>query len=185
MATRRVRRRAQSSRDRSHFQQALRDRLGVRAQPGVVAHGAIPITARRDPDRRAGKGRGQPGHVLAVPAHGADDGGLVSRRWLSDVLQGEVARRDVALPDPSGEGYLLSIDDDGNRNEENIAAYLKADLLDEFGFSEWVGPEPHGLGKHNTGTVKDVFTADETIELVPAVRHRGQPAAVADGVLVS
>jgi hypothetical protein len=29
-----------------------------------------------------------------------------------------------------------------------------------------VGPEPHGLGKHNTGTVKDPFTADETIALL-------------------
>jgi len=75
----------------------------------------------------------------------------------------------VALPDPSGEGYLLSIDDDGNPNEENIAAYLKADLLDEFGFSEWVGPEPHGLGKHNTGLLKDVFTADETIALLQRI----------------
>ena len=72
----------------------------------------------------------------------------------------------VALEDPSGKGLLLSIDDEGNRNEKNIAAYLEADLLDQFGFSAWVGPEPHGLGKHNTGTVKDVFTADETIELL-------------------
>ena len=65
-----------------------------------------------------------------------------------------------------GDGYLLSIDDDGNPIEENIAEYLKADLLDDYGFSEWVGPEPHGLGKHNMGTVKDPFTADETIELL-------------------
>ena len=65
-----------------------------------------------------------------------------------------------------GKGYLLSIDDDGEPQEENIERYLEADLLDEFGFSEWVGPEPHGLGKHNTGTVKDVFTADETVELL-------------------
>ena len=65
-----------------------------------------------------------------------------------------------------GDGYLLSIDDDGKPQEENIKRYLEADLLDEFGFSEWVGPEPHGLGKHNTGTVKDVFTADETVELL-------------------
>jgi arylsulfatase A-like enzyme len=72
----------------------------------------------------------------------------------------------AALEDRSGEGFLLSIDDEGNRIEENIAAYLDADLLDKFGFSEWVGPEPHGLGKHNTGTVKDVFTADETIALL-------------------
>jgi arylsulfatase A-like enzyme len=65
-----------------------------------------------------------------------------------------------------GDGYLLSIDDDGTPIEPNIDRYLEADLLDDFGFSEWVGPEPHGLGKHNTGTVKDPFTADETIELL-------------------
>ena len=65
-----------------------------------------------------------------------------------------------------GKGYLLSIDDDGNPLQENIDKYLKADLLDEYGFSEWVGPEPHGLGAHNTGTVKDPFTADETIALL-------------------
>ena len=31
---------------------------------------------------------------------------------------------------------------------------------------EWVGPEPHGLGKRNTGTMKDAFTADETAALL-------------------
>jgi len=65
-----------------------------------------------------------------------------------------------------GEGYLLSINDDGTPRPENIGTYLAADLLDEYGFSEWVGPEPHGLGKHNMGTVKDAFTADETIDLL-------------------
>ncbi len=65
-----------------------------------------------------------------------------------------------------GEGYLLSIDDDGTPQEENIQKYLEANLLDDFGFSEWVGPEPHGLGKHNMGTIKDPFTADETIDLL-------------------
>src|SRR6266542_2566926 len=65
-----------------------------------------------------------------------------------------------------GDGYLLSIDDDGKPQQENIEKYLEADLLDAYGFSEWVGPEPHGLGKHNMGTVKDPFTADETIALL-------------------
>ena len=52
-----------------------------------------------------------------------------------------------------GEGFLLSIDDDGNPQPENIERYLAADLLDDFGFSEWVGPEPHGLGaaQHRDG----------------------------------
>jgi arylsulfatase A-like enzyme len=35
-----------------------------------------------------------------------------------------------------GKGFLLSIDDDGKPQEENIKRYLKADLLDEVGFSE-------------------------------------------------
>ena len=65
-----------------------------------------------------------------------------------------------------GDGVLQSIEDDGTPIEGNIQEYLEADLLDEYGFSEWVGPEPHGLGKHNTGTVKDPFTADETIALL-------------------
>ncbi len=65
-----------------------------------------------------------------------------------------------------GDGLLLSIDDDGTPIEANIESYLKADVLDDWGFSEWVGPEPHGLGQHNTGMVKDPFTADETIDLL-------------------
>ena len=69
------------------------------------------------------------------------------------------------LDAPDGEP-LLSIDGRGEPIEENIERYLEADLLDDHGFSEWVGPEPHGLGKHNTGTVKDPFTADETIDLL-------------------
>jgi arylsulfatase A-like enzyme len=70
------------------------------------------------------------------------------------------------LDAPDGDGYLLSIDDDGTPIDGNIRQYLEADLLDGYGFSEWVGPEPHGLGKHNTGTVKDPFTAEETIGLL-------------------
>jgi arylsulfatase A-like enzyme len=65
-----------------------------------------------------------------------------------------------------GDGLLQSIEDDGTPIEDSIKKYLTADLLDDYGFSEWVGPEPHGLGKRNTGTVKDPFTADETIALL-------------------
>jgi len=73
-----------------------------------------------------------------------------------------------------GSGPLLSIDDDGNQIEANIGRYLEADLLDDFGFSEWVGPEPHGLGKHNMGILKDPFTAEETIDLL--ARLDGDPS---------
>jgi hypothetical protein len=72
----------------------------------------------------------------------------------------------VQLDAEDGDGPLLSIDDDGTPIDANIERYLEADLLDDYGFSEWVGPEPHGLGKHNTGLLKDPFTADETIALL-------------------
>ena len=81
-------------------------------------------------------------------------------------FKGKWNASDAHIDADDGDGYLLSIDDDGVRQEEAIKRYLEADLLDEFGFSEWVGPEPHGLGKHNLGTVKDPFTADETIDLL-------------------
>jgi arylsulfatase A-like enzyme len=84
------------------------------------------------------------------------------------------------LADDDGGGYLLSIDDDGVPIEANVDRYLEADLLHDYGFSEWVGPEPHGLGRHNTGTVKDPFTADETIDLLKRLtgeRSRGEEGA--------
>ena len=70
------------------------------------------------------------------------------------------------LPAREGDGDEQSITSDGTPIAEGVDRYLEADLLDPWGFSEWVGPEPHGLGPENTGTVKDPFTADETIELL-------------------
>ena len=77
------------------------------------------------------------------------------------------------LEAPDGEGYLQTLDKDGNVNEENVAAYLKADLLDAYGFSEWVGPEAHGMGHQNTGTARDPFTADEVIALLKRLAQDG------------
>ena len=105
--------------------------------------------------------------VLARAGHGADARRLVPRRRLPDVLQGQVAR--LARPPRrrrTARATCSRSTTTATPIPENIAAYLEADLLDEWGFSEWVGPEPHGLGKHNTGTVKDPFTADETIALL-------------------
>jgi arylsulfatase A-like enzyme len=69
------------------------------------------------------------------------------------------------LDAPDGEGYLETLDKDGV-NAENVAAYLKVDLLDAYGFSARVGPQAHGLGHQNTGTARDPFTADEVIALL-------------------
>ncbi len=77
------------------------------------------------------------------------------------------------LPAPDGKGYLQTLDKDGNSNAENIAAYLKADLLDAYGFSEWVGPEAHGTGHQNMGTARDPFTANEVITLLKRLDQDG------------
>ena len=79
----------------------------------------------------------------------------------------------VHLEAPDGSGLLQAITEDGAPIPENIAKYLEADLLDPYGFSEWVGPEAHGLGKQNTGTVRDPFTADEVIDLLKRFDQEG------------
>ena len=43
------------------------------------------------------------------------------------------------LPAPDGEGQLQTLTQDGTRIPDNIATFLKADLLEPYGFSEWVG----------------------------------------------
>ena len=77
------------------------------------------------------------------------------------------------LPDPDGEGYLQTLGADGTVYAENVAAYIKADLLDDYGFSEWVGPEAHGTGHQNMGTARDPFTADEVIALLKRLDQDG------------
>ena len=44
------------------------------------------------------------------------------------------------LPAQDGDGYEQSITADGTPIAEGVARYLEADLLDPWGFSEWVGP---------------------------------------------
>ena len=78
------------------------------------------------------------------------------------------------LPASNGEGQLQTLTEDGKPLLENIATFLKADMLDPYGFSEWVGPEPHGLGAQNTGTIRDPFTADETIALLKRLDKDGK-----------
>ena len=70
------------------------------------------------------------------------------------------------MPAPDGEGQLQTLTKDGAHIPENIASFLKADLLEPYGFSQWVGPEPHGLGTQNTGTIRDPYTADDTVALL-------------------
>lgn len=55
----------------------------------------------------------------------------------------------------------------------NVNKYLLGDRLDQYGFSGWVGPEPHGSSPRNTGSSaaigiagRDQIYADETAQLI-------------------
>ena len=64
-------------------------------------------------------------------------------------------------------------DTDGNRVvtntasgevvEHGLAAYRAADVLDPFGFSGWVGPEPHGADVADCGLVRDPLIAARVV----------------------
>ncbi len=51
------------------------------------------------------------------------------------------------LPIPGSHEGLMASDDDGRPIAEAIEAYRRADRLDPFGFSGWIGREPHGAAQ--------------------------------------
>ncbi len=69
------------------------------------------------------------------------------------------------LTTPGSHEGLKASDDDGNPLPEAVEAYRKADRLDPFGFSGWIGREPHGADKSDCGTVRDGVFAEQVVEL--------------------
>jgi arylsulfatase A-like enzyme len=69
------------------------------------------------------------------------------------------------LPVAGREEGLPASDDDGRVIPEAVAAYQRADRLDPFGFSGWIGREPHGVAKSNCGTVRDPVFAEQIVDL--------------------
>ncbi|MEZ5165395.1 MAG: sulfatase-like hydrolase/transferase [Acidimicrobiales bacterium] len=67
---------------------------------------------------------------------------------------------------------------DGRVLPEGVQAYLDADPLDEFGFSGWIGPEPHGADWADSGTIRDPIYADRAVQWIDdrvAARRGGEP----------
>lgn len=57
--------------------------------------------------------------------------------------------------------------------------YMSADPLDAFGFSSWIGPEPHGRNPHNSASSsatgmsgRDIVYGAETVKLIEALGHQ-------------
>jgi arylsulfatase A-like enzyme len=69
------------------------------------------------------------------------------------------------LPAADGSEGLMASDDDGRIIAEAVEAYRRADRLDPFGFSGWIGREPHGVARSNSGSVRDGVFAEQVTDL--------------------
>jgi len=71
---------------------------------------------------------------------------------------------------------------------DNVDRYLEADPLDRFGFSGWVGPEPHGGLFANSGLARDPLIANRVIAWLEdryERRRRGEADALRPFLLVA
>lgn len=74
---------------------------------------------------------------------------------------------------PGTDQSLTSYDADGNRDPVKEQLYINAGRLEDYGFSGWIGPEPHGTAPLNSGSSagggkkgRDEAYAGQLIELL-------------------
>ncbi len=92
------------------------------------------------------------------------------------------------LTDPATGEPLATNDDSGVVDPAAVATYLDADPLNPFGFSGWVGPEPHGASPADSGIVRDQVFADRIVAWLEdryARRRAGDAAAQRPFLLVA
>lgn len=92
------------------------------------------------------------------------------------------------LHDPETGRVIATNTDDGKLLPYSVQAYLEADPLRPYGFSGWVGPEPHGAARSNCGTIRDPLTADRVVAWLNdryARRRAGDAAAMRPFLLVA
>ena len=92
------------------------------------------------------------------------------------------------LTDPATDEILATNDDDGRVDPAAVQRYLDADPLAPYGFSGWVGPEPHGAGMANCGLRRDPLIAGRVVAWLEeryARRRAGDPAALRPFLLVA
>ncbi len=73
---------------------------------------------------------------------------------------------------PGTRESLTSYNEDGSRNPDAEKTYLAAKILEDYGFTGWIGPEPHGTNPMNSGssarhaTGRDPAIASQFIDLL-------------------
>jgi arylsulfatase A-like enzyme len=66
---------------------------------------------------------------------------------------------------PGTHERLATNDAQGAIDDTAVDVYRRADRLDPFGFSGWIGREPHGVAKSDGGLVKDPLYAEQVATL--------------------
>ena len=92
------------------------------------------------------------------------------------------------LVDPETGQPLATNDADGTVDPAAVRAYLDADPLGPYGFSGWVGPEPHGAPLANSGVRRDGLIADRVVAWLEdryERRRAGDPDALRPFLLVA
>ena len=92
------------------------------------------------------------------------------------------------LTDPATGEPLATNDEHGVVDPAAVQAYLDADPLQPYGFSGWVGPEPHGAAMSNSGFRRDGLFADRIVGWLEdryARRRAGDPEAMRPFLLVA
>ncbi|WP_111510192.1 sulfatase-like hydrolase/transferase [Mycobacterium kyogaense] len=92
------------------------------------------------------------------------------------------------LVDPDTGRPLATNDSHGVVDPSAVARYLDADPLGPYGFSGWVGPEPHGAKLSDAGIRRDPLIADRVVTWLEdryARRRRGETAALRPFLLVA
>lgn len=92
------------------------------------------------------------------------------------------------LEDPATGEVLATNDDEGVPDPAAVQSYLDADPLSPYGFSGWVGPEPHGALLANAGIRRDPLIADRVVAWLEdryARRRAGDPESLRPFLLVA
>jgi len=92
------------------------------------------------------------------------------------------------LHDAESGRSLATNADDGAVDVAAVAQYAAADRLDAFGFSGWIGPEPHGPALANSGLRRDPLTAARVVAWLEdryARRRSGDADALRPFLLVA
>lgn len=67
------------------------------------------------------------------------------------------------IVDPATGEPIATHDDNGVVDDAAVQTYLDADPLNSFGFSGWIGPEPHGGERRESGVICDPIYADRAV----------------------